>query len=61
MAVPILSFPLALSATENLKTNVASVNKGDFWLRIREDPILKPEYLNLEKGFFNITRKLLKQ
>ncbi|HZJ35731.1 MAG TPA: aminotransferase class V-fold PLP-dependent enzyme, partial [Gillisia sp.] len=50
-----LSFPLRLNGAEKLKSAVASYNEGDFWLRIREDYILKPEYINLENGYYNIT------
>ncbi len=54
MAVTSLSFPLTLNATGHLKSAGASYNEGDFWLRIREDYILKPEYINLENGYYNI-------
>jgi selenocysteine lyase/cysteine desulfurase len=55
MSLPLLSFPLTLRAAESSKTEVYPVNDTDFWLRIREDYLLKPEYVNLENGYYNIT------
>lgn len=52
MMMPFL--PYDLSAKESLSMNpYAGLPEDDFWLRIREDYLLKPDYINLENGYYN--------
>jgi selenocysteine lyase/cysteine desulfurase len=42
-----------LSANEGIKPNQLASTE-DFWLKVREDYKLKPDYINLENGYYNI-------
>ena len=48
---PFLSFDLSAKETA---TDPYPVEEEDFWVRIRKDYALKPEYINLENGYYNI-------
>jgi len=45
-----------LKEYESLSTDQLS-GKEDFWLKIRSDYELKPDYINLESGYYNIIPK----
>lgn len=55
-----LASPMYLGAMNNWIEEVENVpidklaRQDDFWLKIRQDYILKPEYINLESGYYNI-------
>ncbi len=52
LATPLLTLPTDGSA----KTNDSPYPKNDdeaFWRRIRMDYALKPDYINLENGYYN--------
>ena len=52
VALPFLPNSLyAQSETESLP--YPATNESDFWERIRKDYRLKPEYINLENGYYN--------
>ena len=38
---------------ERIPTNKI-VKNDDFWLKVRQDYKLKPDYINLESGYYNI-------
>ncbi len=46
--------PYDLSATEFIQAPYPAADTEDFWLRIRKDYALKPEYINLENGYYCI-------
>lgn len=45
--------PLELNALESF-VDPYPVEEDDFWKRIRQDYSLKPDYINLENGYYNI-------
>ncbi|NNF81877.1 MAG: aminotransferase class V-fold PLP-dependent enzyme, partial [Flavobacteriaceae bacterium] len=55
-----LAAPLSSSALYNVLsstpfTSVSALTENeDFWRKIRGDYVLKPEYINLESGYYNI-------
>ncbi|MBL4905575.1 MAG: aminotransferase, partial [Flavobacteriaceae bacterium] len=55
-----LAAPLFGSVLTSCVEEVADVpvkelaSNGDFWLKVRNDYVLKPEYINLESGYYNI-------
>ena len=55
IAPPLMSSALASCASEAAKTpsDILASNE-DFWLRVRQDYKLKPDYINLESGYYNI-------
>lgn len=52
-ATPFLPYALQASNTE-FPDGYALYKDKDFWQRIRADYALKPEYINLENGYYNI-------
>jgi len=55
---PLLAFPSS-EWMESLKTygkSDLSTNE-DFWEKVRKDYVLKPDYINLESGYYNIIPK----
>ncbi|MBL4643561.1 MAG: aminotransferase class V-fold PLP-dependent enzyme [Flavobacteriaceae bacterium] len=55
LAAPIYGSTLASCVEEVAKIPVDKLAKNeDFWLRIRQDYKLKPDYINLESGYYNI-------
>ncbi|MBT8288499.1 MAG: aminotransferase class V-fold PLP-dependent enzyme [Flavobacteriaceae bacterium] len=58
-----LSTPIYTSALSNLLASFPDINTGelstneDFWKKIRQDYRLKPDYINLESGYYNIIPK----
>ncbi len=51
---------LPITATAQIKSEpkpYPSHNKDEFWKRIREDYALKPDYINLENGYYNFAPK----
>ena len=58
VATPILSSALASCANEAASTSPAELSSSDdFWLKVRNDYNLKPDYINLESGYYNIIPK----
>ena len=55
-----LGSPLYLGAMNNWVTEIENVpikklaKQDDFWLKVRGDYKLKPDYINLESGYYNI-------
>ena len=47
--------PYDLSAFSVERPEYPSLDSEDFWLRIRKDYALKPDYINLENGYYCIT------
>lgn len=55
LGAPFYGSALASCAEEAAKTPSKELaSNSDFWLKIREDYKLKPEYINLESGYYNI-------
>jgi selenocysteine lyase/cysteine desulfurase len=55
LGAPFYGSTLASCADEAAKTPVNKLaSSEDFWLKVREDYKLKPEYINLESGYYNI-------
>ncbi len=55
LAAPFAGSALAACADEAAKTSPKKLaSKDDFWLKVREDYKLKPDYINLESGYYNI-------
>ena len=52
MAAPL--FPITLDNTKIAATPYPDKDSEAFWERIREDYKLKPDYINLESGYYNI-------
>lgn len=52
IAAPFVSMELNAQESEPIKTYQFE-NESDFWERIREDYLLKPDYINLENGYYN--------
>ena len=52
MAAPL--FPFTLNGTTTISKPYPDKDSDAFWKRIREDYILKPDYINLESGYYNI-------
>ncbi|MGB3143610.1 MAG: aminotransferase class V-fold PLP-dependent enzyme [Maribacter sp.] len=52
MAVPFIPYHLQASEKEFVKSYDTKTDE-EFWLRIREDYLLKPDYINLENGYYN--------
>lgn len=50
---PFLPYQLHAGATETTKSYDVATD-DDFWRRIRVDYALKPDYINLENGYYNI-------
>jgi len=47
--------PMHLNAnTENIAEPYPKSNEEAFWKRIRKDYLLKPDYINLENGYYNL-------
>ena len=55
-----LASPVYASGLGNLVGEIAELSpetlahKDDFWLKVRQDYKLKPDYINLESGYYNI-------
>ncbi|WP_027076966.1 aminotransferase class V-fold PLP-dependent enzyme [Maribacter antarcticus] len=45
--------PLSLNAQDDLSSLPYALDEEEFWLRIRKDYCLKPDYINLENGYYN--------
>ncbi len=55
VGAPFLGSALASCAEEAAKTPADKLaTNEDFWLKIRRDYKLKPDYINLESGYYNI-------
>ncbi len=55
LASPFLFTPVASAAAEGRTSAPYDFsNEEEFWKRIRQDYALKPEYINLENGYYNI-------
>jgi selenocysteine lyase/cysteine desulfurase len=55
LGAPFYGSALASCADEAAKTPPKILaSNADFWLKIREDYKLKPDYINLESGYYNI-------
>ena len=55
LGAPFVGSALASCADEAAKTSPKKLaEKNDFWLKVREDYKLKPDYINLESGYYNI-------
>lgn len=55
LAAPFAGSALAACADEAAKTSPKKLaTKDDFWLKVRQDYKLKPDYINLESGYYNI-------
>ena len=60
MSLATLASPFYGSALSSWVADVANIPVGDlasnddFWLKIRSDYKLKPDYINLESGYYNI-------
>ena len=52
MAIPFIPYHLEASNKEPIKPYDTNSDE-EFWLRIREDYLLKPNYINLENGYYN--------
>ncbi|WP_421808630.1 aminotransferase class V-fold PLP-dependent enzyme [Flagellimonas sp.] len=52
MAAPL--FPFTLNGTTTISKPYPDKDSDAFWKRIREDYSLKPDYINLESGYYNI-------
>lgn len=48
-----VSFSTSLNTLKHLSPNQIAT-KEDFWLQVRKDYSLKPDYINLESGYYNI-------
>lgn len=48
-----VSFSTSLNTLKHLSPNQIAT-KEDFWLQVRKDYSLKPNYINLESGYYNI-------
>lgn len=60
MSLATIATPLFASALTSCVSEVSEVpvkelaGNADFWLKVRSDYVLKPEYINLESGYYNI-------
>ena len=55
LGAPFYGSTLASCSNEAAKTPVDKLaSSEDFWLKVRQDYILKPDYINLESGYYNI-------
>ncbi|MBT8210308.1 MAG: aminotransferase class V-fold PLP-dependent enzyme [Eudoraea sp.] len=56
LASPFLFTPIPVAAKEGKQSDASYnfTNEEAFWKRIRQDYALKPEYINLENGYYNI-------
>ena len=60
MSLAVLGAPLYGSALASCIEDTANTtakelaNNEDFWLKVRQDYKLKPDYINLESGYYNI-------
>lgn len=54
MAVPFLPIPIDAQQPKETKPYPADKDSEAFWKRIRMDYQLKPDYINLESGYYNI-------
>ncbi len=52
LALPFLPSDVSANKKESPKSYCTTSNEA-FWLRIREDYLLKPDYINLENGYYN--------
>ncbi|MGC1516375.1 MAG: aminotransferase class V-fold PLP-dependent enzyme [Maribacter sp.] len=52
MVFPFLPYRLEAQGKEHPKSYKTATEEA-FWLRIREDYLLKPDYINLENGYYN--------
>ena len=52
MAVPLIPYHLQAREKDYSKSYDTKTDE-EFWLRIREDYLLKPDYINLENGYYN--------
>ena len=52
IALPFLPYHLEAKESKNRKPYETATDE-EFWLRIREDYLLKPDYINLENGYYN--------
>ncbi len=52
MALPFLPYQMEAAPEKHSKTYKAVTDEA-FWLRIGEDYLLKPDYINLENGYYN--------
>ncbi len=57
-AVAVTPFlPYSLQANQPITGKTYDFEGDEFWERIREDYALKPDYINLESGYYNIAPK----
>lgn len=50
--------PMSVNAQSNVESkSYPKYNDDEFWKRIREDYDLKPDYINLENGYYNFAPK----
>ena len=54
LASPFLFTPVSTAAEGKRTAPYDFSNEEEFWKRIRQDYALKPEYINLENGYYNI-------
>ena len=55
LGAPLYGSALASSIEEVSKTSPKELaSKENFWLKVRQDYKLKPDYINLESGYYNI-------
>jgi selenocysteine lyase/cysteine desulfurase len=55
LGAPFYGSALASCSNEAAKTPVDKLaSSEDFWLKVRQDYKLKPDYINLESGYYNI-------
>ena len=55
LGAPFYGSALVSCSNEAAKTPVDKLaSSEDFWLKVRQDYILKPDYINLESGYYNI-------
>ena len=47
------SFSTSLNTLKHLSPNQIATEEN-FWLQVRKDYSLKPDYINLESGYYNI-------
>lgn len=52
LMMPFLSYDVNAKEAGSAKSYLAKSDE-EFWLRIREDYLLKPDYINLENGYYN--------
>lgn len=56
LATPLFASSVLTSCVEEVADVPAKTlaSNADFWLKVRSDYVLKPDYINLESGYYNI-------